>query len=474
MTHLRPFWTKSRSVLIVAGVGLLARLVWAVTVPLLDGETYYWVWSKHLALSYLDHPPFVAYMIRLTTLAGDHQVLLRLGPLIGGVVTTLALCTLGREMFGARAGLIAAATYQVVPLLAGAGLFATPEAPLFLWWSLALLWVRRALWEGDRWWVPAGVAMGLGMLSKMTMIALPIGVLGFVLTRRRDVLRRAWCYLGAAVAVVLFLPVPIWNVMNGWANFRYALHERSQQVATGLAGLWTITFEQLAFTGVMFLVLLWMLGPAVRRRRDERFAFLLWMTVPTLLLVATVVFFRGGAHGYWIGPAYLGLAVVMGALWPGRVAATAMSLNAALMAYATLTPLIPSLPAPAPVVESVAGWTEVAQRVDELARDLRPPVVLAIPLAHFEGAAQVTYYTRRRYPVTLMPEPLKGSVWPAPAQFADATFIWIIASGWTIPPPETYFRTPTNRGSVPIVVRGREIRRFHFWTAPGLRGSGGN
>jgi hypothetical protein len=456
-------------VLAVAAAGLLGRVIWAAAVPLLDGETYYWVWSRHLALSYLDHPPFIAYMIRLTTLPGDHQILLRLGPLAGGVITTFALFALGREMFGARAGFIAAAVYQIVPLLAGAGLFATPEAPLFLWWSLALLWARRALWVNDRWWVPAGVAVGLGMLSKMTMIAFPIGLLGFVLTRRPDVLRRPWCYVGAAIAGVLFLPVPIWNLATGWANFRFSWHERSQQVATGLAGLWTITFEQLAFTGIMFLALLWMFVPAVRRRQDDRVAFLLWATVPTVCLVAAVVYVWGGAHGYWLGPAYLGLAVLLGGFWPGRAAALAVALNTALMVYATLTPIVPWLPAPSPVVESVAGWTQVAERVDELAAGMPPPVVLAIPINHFEGAAQLTYHTGGRYPVTIMPEPLKHSVWPAPAEFPDASVIWIVASGWRVPPPETYFRVPSGRGSVPVIVRGREIRRFHFWVAEGFR-----
>jgi 4-amino-4-deoxy-L-arabinose transferase-like glycosyltransferase len=460
-------------VLAIAAAGLAGRLIWAVRVPLLDGETYYWVWSRHLALSYLDHPPFVAYMIRLTTLLGDHQVLLRLGPLLGGVVTTLALFALGREMFGARAGLIAAGVYQIVPLLAGGGLFATPEAPLFLWWSLALLWARRALWEDDRWWVPAGIAIGLGMLSKMTMAALPLGLVGFVLTRRPDVLRRPWCYVGAAVAVTLFLPVPLWNVANGWANFRYAFHERSQQVATGLAGLGAIAFEQLAFTGVMFLILLWMLGPAVRRRTDERVAFLLWMTVPTLAMVAGVVVFWGGAHGYWLGPAYLGLAVLLGGLWPGRAAALAVGVNATLMTYAVLAPLVSWLPTPAPAVESVAGWSQVAERVGALAPELAAPVVLAVPAAHFEGAAQVTYYTRGRYPVTVVPEPRRNSVWPSPAEFPRASVVWIVASGWTVPPPETYFEAPANRGAVPIIVRGREVRRFYFWTASGFRRAGG-
>ncbi len=240
---------RERRILIASVVaGLVVRAAWAVRVPLLDGETYYWVWSKTLALSYLDHPPFLAYLIRLTTAFGDHEVWVRMGPLLAGIVTPLALFTLGREMFGVRAGLIAAAVFQLVPVLTGAGLFATPETPLFLWWSLALVSARRALWGNARWWIPTGVAIGLGMLSKIPMIALPVGILGFVLTRRRGALRQPWPYVGAVIAVALFAPVLAWNAGNGWANVRFVLHERLQQVPLGLAGLLAITVEQLPFT----------------------------------------------------------------------------------------------------------------------------------------------------------------------------------------------------------------------------------
>jgi hypothetical protein len=30
-------------------------------------EAYYWLWSRHLAISYFDHPPMIAYLIRLGT-----------------------------------------------------------------------------------------------------------------------------------------------------------------------------------------------------------------------------------------------------------------------------------------------------------------------------------------------------------------------------------------------------------------------
>ena len=55
------------------------RLVAAAWTPLTFDEAYYWMWSKHLAGGYYDHPPMVAFVIRLgTMIAGDTEFGVRL------------------------------------------------------------------------------------------------------------------------------------------------------------------------------------------------------------------------------------------------------------------------------------------------------------------------------------------------------------------------------------------------------------
>jgi 4-amino-4-deoxy-L-arabinose transferase-like glycosyltransferase len=58
---------------VVVGLVLL-RLAAAAWTPLTFDEAYYWMWSKHLAGGYYDHPPMVAVVIRLgTMIAGDTE-----------------------------------------------------------------------------------------------------------------------------------------------------------------------------------------------------------------------------------------------------------------------------------------------------------------------------------------------------------------------------------------------------------------
>src|SRR5258706_9671917 len=57
---------RNTAVMILALVAL--RLGAAAWTPLTFDEAYYWMWSKHLAGGYYDHPPGVAAVIRLGTM----------------------------------------------------------------------------------------------------------------------------------------------------------------------------------------------------------------------------------------------------------------------------------------------------------------------------------------------------------------------------------------------------------------------
>src|SRR5206468_6243415 len=91
--------------------------------------------------------------------------------------------------------------------------------------ALAMIWTLVRLVESDdgRWWLAAGVFAGLAMLSKFTAAMLLPAVVAFMLVpdwRRRWLLSPyPWC--AALIALLLFLPVLIWNVQHDWASFRF-------------------------------------------------------------------------------------------------------------------------------------------------------------------------------------------------------------------------------------------------------------
>src|SRR6188768_2240898 len=85
--------------LILALVGL--RLVAAAFTPITFDEAYYWMWSKHLAGGYYDHPPMVAVVIRLGTLvAGDTEFGVRLVSILLALPMSWAVFRTAELLFG--------------------------------------------------------------------------------------------------------------------------------------------------------------------------------------------------------------------------------------------------------------------------------------------------------------------------------------------------------------------------------------
>ncbi len=450
----------------LVSAGTVIRILLAASIPLFDDEAYYWLWSKAIAGSYLDHPPFIAYLIRFGTILGEEPLWIRLGPLVVGAATTLVLFALGREMFGERAGLVAAAAYQVTPVLAGAGFLATPDTPLFLWWTLALLWGWRALHRHPRWWLAAGIAIGCAMLSKLSTLLLVLGIVAFALTRRPVAFRAPAAYAGAALAVAVFSPVLVWNATHDWANADFVLRHRVWEQPRGLPGLVTMATEQLGLALFLFFVFVWAAGAALRRWGDDRYAFLLWTSLPPVLFMLFVAYFQGSAHGVWAGSAYLGLAVVLGGLRTGRAALAAFAANALLLLYVVFALWVPQIPAPPGTTEELYGWPEVARHVEALASQLPPPVIVAVD--RYKYAAQLAYHTRRQIPVVFLPAPHKHSIWPAPAEVASASAVWILEAGaeqWV--KPEAFYAAVQELPPLVVEVRGRAARTFRIWAATG-------
>jgi hypothetical protein len=450
---LRYLWA-----VIVAAV--IVRALVGATTPLIDDEAYYWLWARHLDWSYLDHPPMVAYLLALTTSFGSSQLWIRLGPLLLGAGTSYALFLLGRELFGSRAGFIAAVLFQLIPVLAGSGLLATPDAPLFLAWTVALRWVWLALHGQPNRWTGAGIALGFGLLSKLYMVFLVLGVVSFVLIYARRWLARPGPYVALAIASVLFVPVIYWNLMHQWAMVRFILHERPAGTPLGLAGIGEILIQQFAFALLLAPALIYALYAAWRRRNDERYAYLFWTAVPTVAATIAFASTAGAPHGNWFGPAYLGLTVVLGALWNRLIGVLAVA-SGAIVAFGFVAPFIPTLP-PVPGAEEIYGWEEAARRVQHERATLSAAAVIVAD--RYQVAAQLAYYTRASIPVTMVPCPNPASIWPRGDDFNEKDAIAILDARWT---PKVKWEQFAERVEevTPFEVawHGRPLRTFRIW-----------
>src|SRR6476620_9413570 len=82
---------------------VVLRLGAAAWTPLTFDEAYYWMWSKHLAGGYYDHPPGVAAVIRLgTMIAGDTELGVRLVSILLALPMSWAIYRTAAILFKAQ------------------------------------------------------------------------------------------------------------------------------------------------------------------------------------------------------------------------------------------------------------------------------------------------------------------------------------------------------------------------------------
>ena len=282
--------TRMRTLAIgLISYAFLLRLVYLGSVELLPEEAYYWNYSRHLDFGYLDHPPMVAWLIRLGTAAfGQSQFGVRIGALGCGIVASLFTYRLTRNLFGEASALGALLLAQTLPFFFLAGFLMTPDAPLTAAWAASLYYLERALLAGRRgaWWL-AGLALGIGAISKYSIGLLVPVALAFMLWDARA--RRWWrCsepYGAALLALAIFSPVILWNAQHDWASFAFQTSRRIAETSRfALHKLVASALVLITPTGVLAVAAAFMgaadaAGDAPRRRLFIRMAVLFPLAV---------------------------------------------------------------------------------------------------------------------------------------------------------------------------------------------------
>jgi dolichol-phosphate mannosyltransferase len=318
-----------RFCLAVVIYAVLLRLLYLGVPELLFEEAYYWNYAKHLDIGYLDHPLMVAWIIRLFIgLLGNIEFAVRAGAFLCWLATAWFSYRLTRDALGQAAAWRALALIAVLPVYFFFGLFMSPDAPLAACWAAAIYFMHRIVARDEpRAWLWLGVAIGLGMISKYTIVLLAAAIALFVLIDRpsRRWLARPEPYLAALIALALFSPVIIWNWQQDWASFSFQSQDRlASKFSFSLPRFAGNLIVLLTPTGILSVIAL----VVCRRQIAAGFAppagssavplgrsqFLLaWLTLFPVAVFAAVSLFRVSKLN-WTGPVWLGLVPLMALL----------------------------------------------------------------------------------------------------------------------------------------------------------------
>ncbi|MGA2422001.1 MAG: glycosyltransferase family 39 protein [Candidatus Acidiferrum sp.] len=275
-------------------------------------ELYYAACGQRLAWGYVDHAPLAPFLARLSrVLLGDALRALRFLPALSSLVKVLLAGWMAREMGGGRtAQFLAALTVLLAPIYLTFDNFFSMNAFEPVFWMASAAIVLRILNGGDhRLWLLFGVVAGLGLQNKHSMLFFGSGLaVGLLLTPARREFTRIWIWIGAAVALLIFLPNLLWEIHNGWPTIALLHAVIGKKYST--VGPLEYVLQQALLTNPLsapiWLAGLWFL---LRDQVGKTYSVLAWAY---LTVLAEMIYLHGKI--YYLAPAYVML-FAAGAAW---------------------------------------------------------------------------------------------------------------------------------------------------------------
>jgi 4-amino-4-deoxy-L-arabinose transferase-like glycosyltransferase len=442
----------------------------AAWLPPADDELYYVCWARELELSYFDHPPMTAYLIRVSTAAlGESLFAARLPASLTSIAVLAVIGWLTRP----RQLLFWIA---LTPLFTFGAVLITPDTPLLLFWSAYLAWLvvvhRRLSASGivPAWlWAVGGLLLGGGALGKYTAaLAVPAGFVSFTLSGRDW---KEWFpgyVFHGGVSFLVALPVLVFNVEQDFAPLKYQWEHATATDGGGLRPFGEFVAVQVVLFGLLPLLLFpWVVWNIRSLAADPR------LRVCACLYAVPFGFFlykavRGPLEGNWALACYVGFWPLAGhwfdsvkgsAGWRWFTAGTfAVPAGAVGLLAAHLVWPVGLLPPEQDRVSRQAEKAEIARLAAETVR--RHGEHLPVYTPSYQWTAFLRYHGVDARQIDGATRPSHFTLGPDRMEEYDRVYVFSEGPLWPHWAPE--FGHPEVVATFPLVVRGETITHYQL------------
>ena len=224
-------------------VTFAVKVMLAAAIPLISDEAYFVIWAKHLDFGYYDHPPMVAWFLKLMMFFGSSEVVLRMPAILTSLLIGIGIYYLLRKMNPAKAALTAT-LFLISPI----NLLYIPvstDTPIILFAFVSALFMYLAV-EKDRYgyYLLSGMFLGLAFLSKYFAVLLGFSYLIYYLSTPKTK-KRTFGLILLFIACAPFIFVNLyWNYTHSWANFLFNMVNRNQKESLSLGKVFIYLISQ--------------------------------------------------------------------------------------------------------------------------------------------------------------------------------------------------------------------------------------
>lgn len=181
-------------------------------------QTTPWQWVESvpgwMRLSFHDHPIlfFLLQNIAIRVLS-ESMLALRLPSVLAGIASVILIYLIAARLLNKRAGYIAGSILAVQSYHVWVSRLGIQDGAV-IFFSLLILWLWIKALERDKkhWWILWGAALGLGVITKLTILIIVPILLAYALIYRLNFFKNKFFWHGAGVFVLFSSPLWLYNL----------------------------------------------------------------------------------------------------------------------------------------------------------------------------------------------------------------------------------------------------------------------
>ncbi|MGC8926547.1 MAG: ArnT family glycosyltransferase [Myxococcota bacterium] len=371
-----------------------------------DSEAYYYSWTRHLSLSYFDHPAGIAFLLRLSTyIFGDNPFGLRFFSTILINLSLIIIYTIAYIHYrDTRLAIISMVFFPLTPAFLIGGVSASPEPPLIFFSSLSILFFYLYYEKAkDRYIILSAIFLGIAFNFKYSAL---FNIIGYALILFNNKIPKKRTTL--TIITILFissLPVIIWNIFHSGVSLEYHLIKRMNLTYIPVNILKFVGGQLLYFNPILIIFIATKMMTIYKEQKENIFLklFLLLLSIAGFVMIIVK-----DSEPHWSSIAYIPAAIFFAKELNTyrKILSSSLILNILIFTLFLIhlfTPIFTEgiLKNQRPeydITNELFGWEEVRLNIEEIAKieNVRDDDVLLLS-NHYTMAGQLTFATHKRY-----------------------------------------------------------------------------
>ncbi|WP_136466023.1 ArnT family glycosyltransferase [Flagellimonas onchidii] len=293
-----------RLFLILLAVLFILNLLQSYFTELIYDEAYYWYYAQNLDWGYFDHPPMVAFLIKLSSLFFEGELGVRFMSCVLSVGTYCFLWLLIDHPKKNDYVIHFFLLLFSMTLMNAYGFLTLPDTPLLFFTALFLYLYKRFL-ETPTIWISffLGLVMAALMYSKYHAVL----VIFFVFLSNIQLVRNGRAWLAVLVALLFYTPHFMWLYEHDFVSIKYHLFERPNQAYSFEKFTLGYLVNLVAIFGLLFY---WVYLSLIKTKGTDKFTKALKYLTYGVLIFFFISSFNRRVQTQWIIVVSISMAVL--------------------------------------------------------------------------------------------------------------------------------------------------------------------